>query len=408
MVAAVAHRVERRNIISASIFTATTLLGFVLVSIPSLVSIANSKSSINYLGARHYSAGFSNGNTLTSYFNYSAGSLSEKLLSIPFHDFREKMDSFLTLMLDKGFYGESLSYAQAIPLGILIAILLVMISRKRFLELESYRQFSRINVGLLFIGVLFFASLSAIGGLGPLFSMFGSSALRGFGRFYIFTVLFLVFIVVLSASSFSRKNSKRGFAFIFTALLTLASFENLSIPIEAKASQEKVLEINSSTEHDSPNISVTRSTSSMISGVEKLNSKLESRVKDCTILSLPITHYPYESPGYTTYRLLLPGLVSDKLHWTAGAVGGSPSFDNLLPLRDAIDSRSSNILTITKESGFCAVVLDATAWNAMHHFKPWPDYVGHPVPTISEFLASNSGEWNKVATEYGDYFVLYF
>jgi hypothetical protein len=105
----------------------------------------------------------------------------------------------------------------------------------------------------------------------------------------------------------------------------------------------------------------------------------------CTILQLPIMHFPYESPGYPTYRLLRFGLISDRYKWTAGFVGGSPSHAKMIRLKNAQKRSLPEVVILAKAEKFCGLLIDEVAWSSVSNYKPWPEYESG-LSQISEFV----------------------
>ena len=80
--------------------------------------------------------------------------------------------------------------------------------------------------------------------------------------------------------------------------------------------------------------------------------------------------------------------------WSAGAVEQSPAWIKLKDLQSLQDAEFSNLNSILKARGFCAIWVDPEVWNVWAKFKPTPDYQNSPKIDVNNFLTKfPEGRW---------------
>ena len=127
--------------------------------------------------------------------------------------------------------------------------------------------------------------------------------------------------------------------------------------------------------------------------IQQVTSTLPS---DCNVAEFPVIAYPFSGPGWPGYQLLLPGLLMNRtdVKWSAGAVEQSPAWIKLKDLQSLQDAEFSNLNSILKARGFCAIWVDPEVWNVWAKFKPTPDYQNSPKIDVNNFLTKfPEGRW---------------
>ena len=382
---------------------ASIITGFVVVALPSVIAVAQGPS-INYLAERHFAAGVLNGTSFQTLFSFPEGTISGRVAALLFPGINQKNSLGVSLWVERGFSFEGFSTMTFTSIFLLgAAWLAFMFFRKADFESDSP---STQTLKVLFFLTPWIFLLSSAGGLGAVFSIYLSSALRGFSRFWILFAIILVFAVAvfLTAWLHKRRSKPISFALATLLILTLGDYFSVSTPVTSSTQFSPARPSNQvaqDAKEEEP-----RTSREIIEGFKILGSSLSQLPAGCDILSLPIAHYPYENPGYPSYRLLIPGLLDETFNWSAGATGGSSSFESLRQIRERLIKDPSSTRHLAKELGFCAVVLDEEVWQTLHYFRPWPEYQGHPEIDAQVFLERSSFEWEEKVTDAGSFFVL--
>ena len=361
-------------------------LGF--VSLPALVAKSQSVGT-DYFGDRDAWGAIVSSTTLLHYILPYPGSIEDKIVLLFSNENPNKSSvHFQSLLNQSGLFGEG--WTGALPWGLLLVAIILNFRFLKFRMLSEIKEINSVDNSevLTVIRSLTIIALlwTLVGGFGTVFSVAISPILRGYARYSIFVIILMsIFCAVglsgsrlnLQGKSILNRIPVLAIVVVF-ALTPFGMLMNRS-PISAGTATAKV---------------------EATIGVE---SKLEAP-KGCSILQLPIMHYPYEPPGYPTYRLLRFGLISDHYKWSAGAVGGSPAYLALKPLKDLQSVNLSKVLPLAKNLNYCGILIDKTAWDAVATFKPWPEY-DSGVIDLSTFLEGNSSKitLNKIESSEGDY-----
>jgi phosphoglycerol transferase len=349
---------NRTKVIRILPFLGANILAFALVSLPALLAKSRSVGT-DYFGDRDAWGAIVSSTTLVHYILPYPGSLEDKFVSLFTNgDPRKSSVHFQSLLNQSGLFGEG--WTGALPWGLL---LVTAILNFRFIKFKTFSEFSEKNSkknseiltiirSLTIIAILW----TLVGGFGTIFSIAISPILRGYARFSIFVIILMaIFCAVgLSGKRFhlQRENLFKRIpsgAIVLVFILTPVGMLMNRSPITAGTATAKV------------------------DSTLYVESKLGAP-KGCSILQLPIMHYPYEAPGYPTYRLLRFGLISDGYKWSSGAIGGSPAFLAIKPLKELQSNNLSRMVPLAKKLGYCGILIDNEAWDAVANFKPWPEY----------------------------------
>lgn len=339
-------------------FALTNFVAFFLVAIPSLIAKHRSVG-IDYFGARDAWGAIVNSTTPLHYILPHPGSIEEKIVSFFTNSDPNKTTiHFRTLLNQSGLFNEG--WAGTIPWGLMAVTLILSLRYLQFVTLHEFRErrFESKDEVVTIVRILIVISFlwTLIGGFGTIFSIGVSSILRGFARYGIFVIILMsLFCAVALSQKFIQISSKKFTQHILVWLLSLTF---LLTPIGLLLNRPALL---------------AGTAASKVEATLYVESKLNAP-KGCSILQLPIMHYPYEAPGFPTYRLLRFGLVSDRFNWSAGGVGGSPEFLKLEPLKAKQSLRLSEMIPLAKDLGYCGILVDKSAWKTVLDFSPWPDY----------------------------------
>jgi hypothetical protein len=335
-------------------------IGFFGSSIPSLLSRKNLYGNVSYFH-RDFWASFVNSGSLVQNFSPQPGSFLEKILGIFLPSSLQNFASFKTNVGSYPLLTEG--WATTLPLAIMIFLSL------SFNKLRKYREANSINptTVLYLISFAFLAFLwSWSGGIGTLFSIVINPTVDAYARFAVLGIISLCMASALLATMI-RRNSKSK-AFINSLLIStiLISSYDVNAIVTVKAG----------------------STELMVDEFKKISASLP---KNCNVLQLPLVHHPWQSPGFVSYQLLLPGLLTNRkdLRWSSGAIGGSKSWNYLekkfLTVQNSPVGLAEKKQDLISE-GFCGVYLDKTVWDAYLNFTPWPDYPTTPSITTDVIL----------------------
>jgi phosphoglycerol transferase len=346
-------------------------IGFIVVSIPSLINVSKTVGGINYYNQRSWQAAFANSGSLAQSIAPVYGTTSYRILdffhkpwNVTFGQLKAQINSYG--ILQEG-------WNAIVSLTLIIATILAVILAAKVLRERS----SRTNHGLDFSEdirkIRLFVLVSIItllwfwaGGFGTLFAMFVSQTLRGYSRFSVYIVICLSLAVAL-AFGILRKIELKRYLLIkigLVSLLIIMTLDAFTVTVFSQPASNSVQK----------------------NEVKVLASKFP---KDCKVLEFPVVHFPYESPGWPAYRLLAPSLMGDRpdLKWSAGAVGGSPAWAFIAKYRKYQDSPSTDVLRMATKDGFCAILVDTQVWDEFHKFQPVPSYQRVPAAELTDFLS---------------------
>jgi phosphoglycerol transferase len=372
----------------------SVVFGFLLVAIPSLLVLAQSPAT-NYLAQRNLAGGVLNGTSLQSIFTYPPGSLSFGLVDALIPGTGNKLLEASNLWIERGFSSEGFAPTAFTSLFLTLAFVLAYFLIPRLNSLITESQSQRLSILLFFVP--WSLLLASVGGIGAVFSIYVSSALRGFSRFWILLVIIAIFVIAIFITEWFSKQKTKFLPVVAIALVALSIVDSFSVVGNVKSDTVFAAPKSAGVE--------TVSTQEVMNGFHGLLSELKSLEPRSDVLNLPITHYPYESPGYPSYRLLLPGLIESNYRWSAGATEGSPAFEPLLRLREEIVLSPKSLADSARSLGFEAIVIDQEVWDAMHEFRPWPEYQGHPEISLTDFLAETELAWSKFQSKAGTFYV---
>lgn len=354
-----------KKAINVSILPIISAFGFLLCSIPALIA-KYSSVGINYFAERDAWASIVNATTLLHYITPYPGSLEDLLIN-KLTNQKWSAVHLMNLMNPSGLFGEG--WKGTVPWGLIILALLSYRARARGKFQDAVLEKYDFVSAILILSLLW----SLVGGLGSIFSIAITSILRGFARYSIFVLISIVILVSLYLSSLAKKEK-----LLTISILAITSLGLLLNPPSIKAGNSQKI----------------------VDSVSQVESEIGVK-QGCSILLLPFMHFPYESPGYPTYRQLKFGLISDKYRWSAGAVGGSPEYAKMSPLKSAQKESILRLIQIAKTFNYCGILLDEQTWNSVAEFKPWEDFE----PQISSLakLEPQLIEWKNIQTADGKY-----
>ena len=347
------------------------LVSFFIVSIPAIIARYKA-TGVDYFGERDPWAAVAGSTTLLHYINPFPSSIEDKLMSLLLGGTGSRSATGLqSLMNGTGFFGEG--WAGSIPWGILVITILVgfEISRGNAVNRDSTLIMKRALFAAGTISLLW----TLVGGFGNIFAISVSGILRGYARYAIFVLIIFTLLSALYIESKIRINSVKNYLVFVFMLIPFGLSINLA-PVQAGK------------------------TISSYKDTLRFEKDLDVKSK-CTILQLPIMHFPYESPGYPTYRLLRFGLISDRYKWTAGFVGGSPSYSKMITLKNAQKRTLPEVVKLAKAEKFCGLLIDEVAWSSVSNFKPWPEYESG-LSQISEFVDLSDKNLNIETMQLGN------
>jgi hypothetical protein len=335
-------------------------IGFFGSSIPSLLSRKNLFGNVSYFH-RDFWASFVNSGSLVQNFTPQPGSFLEKVLGIFLPSSLQNFASFKSNVGSYPLLTEG--WAATLPFAI---ILFLSIS---FHKLREFREINSSN-STTFLYLMSFALLSFLwswsGGIGTLFSIVINPTVDAYARFAIFGIISLCMASGLLATMIRRNSKYKTFinSLLISTIFIFSYDANAIVTVKAG------------------------STELMSNEFKRISDSLP---KNCNVLQLPLVHHPWQSPGFVSYQLLLPGLLSDRkdLRWSSGAIGGSKSWDYLdkkyLPVQNSRDGLSEKMQELISD-GFCGIYLDKTVWDAYMNFSPWPEYPTTPSITTDMIL----------------------
>lgn len=360
---------------------ACNLFGFLLVAIPALLARFQS-TFVDYFSGRDLWAGIVNSTTPLHYILPYPGSVEDKFITAISQSSVTSVSAQLQSLLNsRGLFAEG--WSGTIPLTLLVVFIFLVLLQWNNQNKEQLNSHSYTNQSIATLKSLTTLAFlwSVIGGFGFIFSALVTSILRGYARYSIFTIILLTLFVALSVSGMVKQ------------------LRDTSYP-EAKGATEKgvyktitVLILFFSTTFllmANPPYIRAGNTVQIVESTKQVESLLEVP-EGCSILQLPVMHYPYENPGYPTYPLLRFGLLSDRYKWSSGAVGGSPAFASLLPIKSRQSESVLSIIPIAKSLGFCGILIDVKVWETVSNFKPWPEY-NSGVGSLNDYLAETDGK----------------
>jgi hypothetical protein len=340
-----------------------TLVAFFVISIPAL--IAKSRAvGVDYFGERDPWAAIVNSTTLLHYWTPYPSSIEDRISKALLGDSGSRSAVGLqSLMNGTGLFGEG--WTGAMPWGLLFFVLLIGIELSRESRIERHVSFQAMKY--FYVAALISLSLSLLGGLGNVFAIAISGILRGYARYSIFVLILFVIAIALYLESGALGKKWQRSVLAFFVLIPIGMTLNLA-PIQAGLKSNQYIQ------------------------TVKLEEKFNV-AEGCSILQLPIMHFPYESPGYPTYSLLRFGLVSDKFNWSSGFVGGSPAHSELMQAKDAQKESLNRVIEVARKEKYCGLLIDEGAWTSVAGFKPWPEYESG-LSSIENFILSGDATTN--------------
>jgi hypothetical protein len=390
-------------------------LGFLMASIPALLAVY-SATGTNYLSGRSWTASFHlTGYPFQFFFPYS-NTMVDRLLTGLFSWYTPKLAAVRVIPAE-GYFGEGEIYAISLFLVIpAIAIYFIIKSQESRRDIESLKQKKNSKIdnlprdqhsSVIFLAIFFTFLWSVVGGLGSMFSLFVSPILRGYSRFMVLVPVLIVFVIGLYFTELRKqlgpvargkwnyiKSHRRSRLALFA--LSLCSLSLLLSTVDGLA-------VNFGRDR------AIRAPTAMSqrASMKTLYNRLSALKPGCGILQLPIVHYPYEQPGFPLYRLLVPGLYSDKFRWSSGATQDSKGWDLLQPFRKMQDHLDPNLYSQAWSHGFCAVLIDTVAWKAGNAFVPYTGYIPTPPIPYDKFLklvpTNENPTVSDIQTPYGNY-----
>lgn len=354
-----------------------TGVSFFVVAIPALISKAKA-TGVDYFGERDPWAAIVNSTTLIHYWTPYPSSLEDRIARLFLGESGARSATGLQNLLNgTGLFGEG--WKGVMPWGILVFVLLIGIEISRPTAPQSHETFRRMK--FFYAAAIISLSLSILGGLGNIFAIAVSGILRGYARYSIFVLILFVIAIALYLESKTATRKWQNPAILFFLLIPIGMSINL-VPIQAgmKAKQySQTMELEKTFNVD----------------------------RGCSILQLPIMHFPYESPGYPTYKLLRFGLISDEFNWSSGFVGGSPAHAALVRAKEAQKESLLKVIKIARSEKYCGLLIDEGAWTSVSGFKPWPEYESG-LQAIEKFIFTGdpSIEFMEIQTEDTKYYWL--
>jgi hypothetical protein len=354
-------------------------LAFLIVALPAILA-KYSAVGVNYFSQRDAWASIVNSTTFLHYLMPYPNSIEDWILRVLSGSQSGGVLHWHDLMNATGMFAEG--WTGVIPwgllfvsVGVVIQILRTPVQPQKSLNGRSHEdKHIRTILSLAIISLLW----SLTGGFGTIFSITVSAILRGFARFSIFVIILLV---LMSAVGLQRNwKAHRKYSSIFVVFFLVPGFlffNNAPLKIGA--------------------------TSSLIDSTAMVQREITATA-GCSILQLPLMHYPYEPPGYPAYRLLRFALISDKYRWSSGAVGGSPGYNALLPIKSAQGVGLPEILSLSKSFGYCGILIDKEAWQSVANFRPWPTYSSGLI-TYEQLISTRNTlpTWKDIKSTDGEY-----
>jgi hypothetical protein len=358
--------------------------GFFISAIPALVSAFNTVGGVNYFTARSFWGAFANSGTFVQSVIPIPGSLTRNAIIEFFPELDQRFIQFQNLLNGTGLFLEGWVYV--IPTGVVSLLIFSFflsgrINRKLTAGTSLITSRDKITTRTLILIIFSTLVWSLAGGAGTLLSLFSLGALRGFSRLNIFLICAILLLAcrLISKLFIEPKNNYRlKLAGIFLIIFTITDV--LSSPVSTKAGVQK-------------------------NNYESLSTLTAKLPTDCPILQFPVVHYPYQDPGYPGYSLLAPGLSQggENFRWSSGSVGGSPAWVKMSHFTRYQNISNQNLLNEAKRAGFCAILIDVSAWESFENFRPNKVFPSTPLLSLNSFLAENSF-LEKLELAYGDYY----
>ena len=350
------------------------LTGFVLVAIPSLLRANSTFGGINYFEGRSWQAAFPNSGSLVQSLSPSYDSFTYKIFAFIHPEWNATFETFTSQLSSYGIFQEGTGAYIGLPIVLLTLLSFFTLARMR--NVEGERNYNRrelftksdLSLPLIFCWIAILSLLwSWGGGIGQFFAMFVSQSLRGYARFYIFSVISLALAVALLLTLILKSKLKNFLALkvMLASLLCIFAFDGVPLAMYQQ----------------SPTIK---------GAVHEIKTMTNEFPNNCAILQFPVVHFPYESPGWSAYALMGPGILTDRtdLKWSSGAVGGSRGFEFLSKYREFQDQPNEKLLSVAKQDGYCGILIDKNVWDTFHSFAPGENYKRVPASELNEFLSS--------------------
>ena len=360
------------------LYICVVLSGFIFSAIPSLLSVMNSADGINYLRGRSYWGVFVNSGVFSQAIIPMDGTLTRNLIATAIPRADQNFTQFKNLLLGQGLFAEGWTYV--IPTGVLLLFVfsLFAIGTNRRNQIAKSEAIAIGTIALWFscIGIIWTWS----GGLGTAFALVSLGALRGFARLNIFVICSILFgAMSFLPSRFTEKASSNRLKFAGSMILVFAIFDGLL-----------------------PNVGTEAG--SQAAGYKSLNQITNQLKPGCAVLEFPVVHYPYQDPGYPSYRLLSLGLseYGDRNRWSAGSVGGSAGWHEISKFVNFQDTKREDLFISATKAGYCAILVDKQVWNSFHNYVPSASFPQTPKLGLTEF-ASEYPSLKEIKTDYGDY-----
>jgi hypothetical protein len=364
-----------RYILASLKIIVLTGISFFVVAIPALISKAQA-TGVDYFGERDPWAAIVNSTTFIHYLTPYPSSLEDRIASFFLGNSGSRSAAGLQKLLNgTGLFSEG--WKGAMPWGILVFVLLIGIEISRSTASQSHETFRRMK--FFYAAALISLSMSLIGGLGSIFAIAVSGILRGYARYSIFVLVLFVIAIALYLETRTSTRKWHSAPILFFMLIPIGMTVNL-VPVQAGMTAKQY--------------------SQTIELEKTLNIE-----KGCSILQLPIMHFPYESPGYPTYNLLRFGLVSDEFNWSSGFVGGSPAHTALVRAKEAQKESLSKVIKIARSEKYCGLLIDERVWTSVSGFKPWPEY-DSGLQDFEKFILSDDSsiEFKEIQTDDTKYY----
>jgi hypothetical protein len=391
------------------------LVGFIIVAIPSLSRASNTFGGINYFEGRSWQAAFPNSGSLVQSLAPAYNSLTYRIFKVVHPEWNSTFETFNAQLASYGIFAEGTGSYIGLPIIILVLLSFYTLARignfqrigiknkQRTLagkDLSKNKQLALAGQDLsknkqlalggkdLSLAIIFcwLAILSLLwswgGGLGQFFAMFVSQSLRAYARFYVYSVISLALCAAVLLTLIFNSRQK-NFLTQKVMLGTLALVFMLDgIPL-AMYQQPQSTQVS----------------------VNEIKAMTEKFPKNCAILQFPVVHFPYESPGWSAYALMAPGILTDRsdLRWSSGAVGGSKAYAFLSKYRDYQDQPDKRLLEVAKKDGYCGMLIDKNVWDTFHGFTAGENYKRVPASELTDFL-STLGPFKKFILSSNTYY----
>lgn len=339
-------------------------IGLVTASIPSLMAVQSLSGSVNYIAQRDPWASVPNSSLMVQHLSPVADTFTYNLIDFLHKPLRENIDLIHNMLSSSGFFNEG-KYGNLNVWAVILGFLLLYFIRNHNSEVNQMRTRSN-YASFLFCIVLSGLLWSEAGNFGTLFSMTVNSTLRAYARLIIFSIVALFLFIAVAASSLKNFDALtwRKLRALTFSLVLLCTLDSLTLGW--------------------PNLA-----GSKVAEVENYKTVVDRLPANCKVLQFPVIHFYWQDPGYPSYALLRPGLISSRndVHWSAGAIGGTASWveqeSKFLPFQDG---EKTDLVSLAKERGYCAIYIDSEVWRIFSSFKPWPNYPTSPKTELESFL----------------------